>query len=211
MFEKYVVRLYMEITIFEKNMRIHEINTKLKDKKVGIAGCGGLGSNVAQMLVRSGIRKLVLADFDHVQESNLNRQFFFKDQIGQEKVMALRDNLLKIQPKLELECHVSRLNPGLIQRFYTDCDVLVEAFDVAESKAMLFETMSENLPDIPVIGVSGLAGMDNAEKMQIVRDGNLILIGDFANDVSDDLPPLAPKVTIAAALQANEVLRFLSK
>ena len=190
-------------------MRIQEIYEKLKDKKVGIAGCGGLGSNVAQMLVRSGIRKLVLADFDRVQESNLNRQFFFKDQIGKEKVTALRDNLLKIRSKLEIECHVSKLNPGLIQRFYADCDVLVEAFDIAESKAMLFETMSTNLPEIPVIGVSGLAGMDNAEKMQIVRDGNLILIGDFAEDVSDEVPPLAPKVTIAAGLQANEVLRVL--
>lgn len=190
-------------------MRIQELYEKLKDKKVGIAGCGGLGSNVAQMLVRSGIRKLVLADFDRVQESNLNRQFFFKDQIGQEKVMALRYNLLKIQPKLELECHISRLNPGLIQRFYANCDVLVEAFDVAENKAMLFETMSKNLPNTPVIGVSGLAGMDNAEKMQIVRDGNLILIGDFSDDVSDELPPLAPKVIIAAGLQVNEALKIL--
>jgi sulfur carrier protein ThiS adenylyltransferase len=60
-----------------------------------------------------------------------------------------------------------------------------------------------------VIGVSGLAGMDNAEKMQIVRDGNLILIGDFSDDVSDELPPLAPKVTIAAGLQANEALKIL--
>lgn len=190
-------------------MRIQELYEKLKDKKVGIAGCGGLGSNVAQMLVRSGIRKLVLVDFDRVQESNLNRQFFFKDQIGQEKVMALRDNLLKIQPKLEIESHVSRLNTGLIQRLFIDCDILIEAFDIAESKAMLFETMSENLPNIPVIGVSGLAGMDNAEKMQIVRDGNLILIGDFSDDVSDELPPLAPKVTIAAGLQANEALKIL--
>lgn len=190
-------------------MRIQELYEKLKDRKVGIAGCGGLGSNVAQMLVRSGIRKLVLVDFDRVQESNLNRQFFFKDQIGQEKVMALRDNLLKIQPKLEIESHVSRLNPGLIQRLFADCDILIEAFDVAESKAMLFETMSANLPNIPVIGVSGLAGMDNAEKMQIIRDGNLILIGDFTDDVSDELPPLAPKVTIAAGLQANEALRIL--
>ncbi|MBN2729155.1 MAG: sulfur carrier protein ThiS adenylyltransferase ThiF [Bacteroidales bacterium] len=190
-------------------MRIQELYEKLKDKKVGIAGCGGLGSNVAQMLVRSGIRKLVLVDFDRVQESNLNRQFFYKDQIGQEKVMALRDNLLKIQPKLEIESHVSRLNTGLIQRLFIDCDILIEAFDIAESKAMLFETMSENLPNIPVIGVSGLAGMDNAEKMQIIRDGNLILIGDFSDDVSDELPPLAPKVTIAAALQANEALKIL--
>lgn len=192
-------------------MHIHEINTKLKDKKVGIAGCGGLGSNVAQMLVRSGIRKLVLADFDRVQESNLNRQFFFTKQIGAEKVYALKDNLQLISPFVDIETHVARLTPGLIVRFYSDSDIVIEAFDDAKAKAMLYETMASELPEIQVIGVSGIAGIENANKMQIIKDGKLCIIGDFQEEVSDKNPPLAPKVTIAAALQANEALKILLK
>lgn len=190
-------------------MYIHKLYEKLKDKKVGIAGCGGLGSNCASILTRIGLQNFILVDFDHVQKSNLNRQFFFKDQIGLEKVYALKENLLRICPATNIETHIARLTPGLIVRFYSDSNIIIEAFDDAEAKAMLYETMASKLPTIPVIGVSGIAGIENANNMQIIKDGNLTMIGDFKDEVSDDTPPLAPKVSIAAALQANEALKIL--
>ncbi len=58
------------------------VHTKLKAATVGIAGLGGLGSSIAVALARVGVGKLIVADFDVVEPSNLNRQQYFVDQIG---------------------------------------------------------------------------------------------------------------------------------
>ena len=87
------------------------LNEKLVDTSVGIAGCGGLGSNIAWMLARSGIGKLVIADFDTVVMSNLSRQFFFVDDIGKNKVDALEQNLLKINSYIKLKSIILKLLP----------------------------------------------------------------------------------------------------
>lgn len=190
-------------------MTFPEIQHALQHKVVGIAGCGGLGSNCAAMLVRSGIHRLVIVDFDKVENSNLNRQFFFKHQIGLYKAEALRDNLLLIQPEARIESHVLRIDVSEAKRLFSGCDVVVEAFDQAESKQMLIETMLEAFPDKKVVCASGLAGLHHADSMKVLRHGNLIAVGDFMESVSDENPPMAPKVNIAAALQANEVLKCL--
>jgi len=190
-------------------MTFEEIRKKVSNYKVGIAGCGGLGSNCAAMLVRSGVTRLVIADFDVIQESNLNRQFFFHDQIDKPKADTLRKNLLKIAPDAEIEAHVVRLDPEKIVELFSSCDVIVEAFDLAENKQMLIETVLDRFPEKPLVCASGLGGLENADQMRVVRNGNLIVVGDFKDNVSDDNPPMAPKVTIAAALQANEVIKLL--
>ena len=110
----------------------------LESARVGIAGAGGLGSNVAMLLVRAGIRKFVIADFDEVNESNLNRQFFFRGQIGEKKVEALARNLRLVEQDLELELHDARLTGGNVDEVFAGCDVVVEAFDAAGSKTMRF-------------------------------------------------------------------------
>ena len=74
--------------------------TVLEKAKIGVAGLGGLGSNVLSHLVRAGIRRFVAADFDVVSASNLNRQFFFADQVGRKKTEALAENLRRIAPDL---------------------------------------------------------------------------------------------------------------
>ena len=103
-----------------------EIKRKISDKIIGIAGCGGLGSNCAVALVRTGIKHLVIADFDVIDESNLNRQYFFRDQIGEYKAEALRDNIHRIDESLSIETHVVNLEPESITTFFADCDVIVE-------------------------------------------------------------------------------------
>ena len=108
---------------------------------VGIAGAGGLGSNCAMHLVRSGVRRLVIADFDRVAESNLNRQFFFADQIGCRKVEALGRNLRRIVPELELELHDSAVTAENAAGRFGRCDIVVEAFDSSAAKQMLIRTM----------------------------------------------------------------------
>ena len=128
----------------------------LESARIGIAGAGGLGSNVAMHLVRAGVKRLVIADFDTVGESNLNRQFFFRDQLGRKKVEALAENLLRIEPALELDMRDVRLDPGNAGLTFSDCSAIVEALDSADAKSMFLGAV---LPSgTPVVAASGLAG-----------------------------------------------------
>ena len=127
----------------------NNINLYLSDRErtlleactVGIAGAGGLGSNCAAHLVRAGVRRLVIADFDVVMPGNLNRQFFFADQIGRKKINALRDNLLRIEPELELTLCDTKITPENAGSIFAGCGIVVEAFDHGREKMMLIETM----------------------------------------------------------------------
>jgi len=187
----------------------HNIREKLKDKVVGIAGCGGLGSNCAIALARVGVGKLVIADYDEVEIANLNRQYFFSDQVGKAKVLALRENINRIDPLIKVEMHEIQLNEGNIPLIYKDCDVIVEAFDRADLKQMIVETVVEKMPGYYLICGSGLAGWGANGTIGVTVSGNLYIIGDGTNEVSADYPPLAPRVGIVANMQANQVLEIL--
>ena len=190
-------------------MTTTEIRQKLSDKVVGIAGCGGLGSNCAIALARVGIGKLVLADFDRVEESNLNRQYFFHDQIGEYKAEALRDNILRIDENINVETHVVNLEPESVATFFADCDVIVEAFDTDAAKQMIIETVLAEMPEKYIVSGQGLAGYGNNESIRTERHDQLFIIGDRATGVSDEHPPLGPRVGVVANMQANLVLEIL--
>ncbi len=181
----------------------------LKVKCIGIAGCGGLGSNCAASLARVGIGKLIIADFDVIVESNLNRQYFFYDQIGQKKSYALRDNLSRINPAVVVEAHDIKLRPSDILNIFKDCDVIVEAFDLAEMKQMIIETVLSDMPEKPIVSGVGLAGWGDSNSIHVKQVGNLFICGDALKEVSDEMPPLAPRVCIVANMEANVVMEIL--
>lgn len=180
----------------------------LESARVGIAGAGGLGSNAAMLLVRAGLKRLAIADFDVVAESNLNRQFFFRRQIGERKTAALADNLRMIEPELSLELHDLRLTAENIREVFADCQIVVEAFDSAEAKSMLLDSL---LPTgRPVVSAIGLAGWGRSNDIRLRKVGrNLILVGDQTRDVRDGFAPVGVRVGIAAAMQANSVVSIL--
>jgi sulfur carrier protein ThiS adenylyltransferase len=187
-----------------------EISDRLKTKKVGIAGCGGLGSNAAVALARIGLKKIVLIDFDVIDESNLNRQYYFRDQVGMLKVNALRENLLRIHSDILIEIHSVKLEPENVVSLLEGCDLVIEAFDGAESKEMLVETMMDQLHRIPLIVGNGMAGYGRFEILQINQwSKNVYVCGDGLSEIADDLPPLAPRVGIVANMQANLALELL--
>jgi len=190
-------------------MNIEEIKSVLKKKTVGIAGAGGLGSNCAASLTRVGIGKLVIADYDCVDESNLNRQFYFYHQIGKKKVEALIENLLLINPELLVEAHDVVLEPDNIIPIFKDCDVIVEAFDKADQKKMLIECVTEYLPMLPVIIGLGMAGYGNSNNLKMEKYGKLYICGDRQSEITEFYPPLSPRVGIVAHIQANTVLEIL--
>ena len=185
-----------------------EEKDRLQNVKIGIGGAGGLGSNAAAHLVRAGIEHLVIADFDTVSEGNLNRQFFFRDQIGKFKTEALAENLWRINPYLHLELHQVRVTKENIHRLFDGCDLFLEAFDSVESK---FLFVHELLPlGRPVIASSGLAGWGNTNAMQVRKAGeNLYLTGDLKSGIGEELAPHSPRVGIAAAQEANVALALL--
>jgi sulfur carrier protein ThiS adenylyltransferase len=183
---------------------------RIQKTKVGIAGAGGLGSNCAVNLVRLGIKRLVMVDYDRVEASNLNRQFYFADQIGRLKVEALRDNLLRINPDLELTVIPAKIEKTNLGEFFTDCQVVIEAFDQAEYKQLLIEHWVGT--GALLVAASGLAGWENIDAV-VCRwiHSNFCLVGDLVSEVSDQYPPLAPRVNVAAAKEANAVLEWILK
>ena len=180
---------------------------KVQSVRIGIAGAGGLGSNCAFNLVRCGFRKFKIADFDSVEYSNLNRQFYFLDQVGRKKVEALKENLLRINPDAEIETFEGRIEKDNAQSVFDGCDILVEAFDKAEYKRMFVESMMGRVR--LVVSASGLAGVGNSDEIKVHRiKNNFVMIGDLKSD-SREKPPISPRVNVAAAKQADVILEYV--
>ena len=191
--------------IFARN--VPGLRDILVRKTVAVAGCGGLGSNAAIALVRAGIGKLIIADFDQVEASNLNRQYFFQQDIGKEKTAALAAHLLAINPHLELQTHFIEITPKNMGQLFKDADLLIEAFDKAESKAWLIEAWCTGFPRRPIVCASGLSGYGDTETLTVKRAGNIIMCGDGTTDMSMGL--VSARVAIAANMQANEAIGIL--
>lgn len=191
-------------------MRLREIESHLKKFRAGIAGAGGLGSNCAVALARSGIGAIVIADFDVVEPANLNRQYYFADQAGMLKTDALKENILRINPAVNIITHNLKLDESNISEIFAGCDIIVEAFDQNDMKEMLVRTVLSEMPDIPLIIGSGLAGYGNNDTIRSRKiDNTLYVCGDEATNADDDLPPMAPRVGIVANMQANTVIEIL--
>lgn len=190
-------------------MKFTEIQSALIGKTVGIAGCGGLGSNCAVALARVGIGKFIIADFDVIEESNLNRQYFFYDQIGKYKAPTLKGNLIRINPNVVVEDYVAKLSPKEIVGLYKDCDVIVEAFDKAEMKEMIVETVLSEFPQKQVVCGIGLAGWGGNDLIKTEQYRKLYIVGDRTSETSENDPPLAPRVGVVSNMMANVVLEIL--
>lgn len=193
-------------------MRFSEIKNHLSKFRVGIAGAGGLGSNCAMALARSGIGTLVIADFDVVETANLNRQYYFTGQVGMMKTDALKKNISQVNPETNVVVYYEKLDPSNIPLIFSGCDVIVEAFDTDEMKEMIIETVQKDMKGTPLVIGSGLAGWGKSEKLRCrIIDDTLYLCGDESTTANDELPPMAPRVAIVANMQANTVVEILMK
>ncbi|HNW39481.1 MAG TPA: sulfur carrier protein ThiS adenylyltransferase ThiF [Candidatus Omnitrophota bacterium] len=180
---------------------------KIQAARIGLAGAGGLGSNCALNLVRAGFRKLTIVDFDKVTPANLDRQFYFLDQVSMDKVKALEANLLRINPDIELSLINKKITKANVRDLFGECDVVVECLDRADYKSMLVEELL-GLGKFTV-AVSGVGGIGASDEIKIHRIKNkFVLVGDLKSDISNK-PALSPRVNIAAAKQADVVLDFV--
>jgi len=199
---------WMDALIARHGLDLHK---RFSSATVAVCGLGGLGSNIAVALARAGIGKLLLIDFDRVDITNLHRQQYKANQIGSYKADALAENLSEIAPYTKAETVVAKITTENFAALLKDADVVCEAFDNAEVKAMLVNGVLEQLPDCYLVAASGMAGIDtpNTIKTRKIMK-RFYLCGDEANDVADTIGLVAPRVMLCAAHQAHTVLRILA-
>lgn len=188
-----------------------DLQNKISSTTVGICGLGGLGSNIAIALARAGIGKLILIDFDKVDITNLHRQQYKASQVGMYKTEALRENLKEINPYLETEKQTVCVTEENAKELLKECDIICEAFDNAECKAMLTNFVLEEIPDKYLVAASGMAGMGSANSIHTRKvTKRFYLCGDEISDVKDGIGLVSSRVMLCAAHQAHMVLRLIA-
>ena len=188
-----------------------DLHKRFSSATVAICGLGGLGSHIAVALARTGVGKLILIDFDRVDITNLHRQQYKANQIGIYKADALMDNMLEIAPYTEIKTVKEKITEENLVEILKDADIVCEAFDNAESKAMLVNGVLEHLPHCYLVAASGMAGMDTPNTIRTRKImKRFYLCGDEVSDVEDTIGLVAPRVMLCAAHQAHTVLRLLA-
>jgi sulfur carrier protein ThiS adenylyltransferase len=186
------------------------VQEKIKGSKVGIMGLCGLGSVVAVALARVGVGTLLLADYDVVEPSNLNRQQYLIGQVGMKKTEAMKENLARINPYVRVEIFDGELSEANIPLVFKDVNVLSECFDRADMKAKALRAALQHLPGKGYVGASGMAGFGENNLIttkEIFPD--VYIVGDPEAGAQPGRGLMAPRVGIAASHQANQVLRIL--
>ena len=187
-----------------------ELNLALSKAVIGVAGLGGLGSNIALSLARVGVKKLVLADFDVVEPSNLNRQQYFVRHIGLKKIQALKELINDVNPFVEVETHDIFLDEKNVASVFGECEILCEAFDNVAGKAMILNEAGASLKDKKIIGASGMAGYFSSNLIKTIKSAkNVSLCGDLTNEAKIGQGLMAPRVAICANHEANLAIRLL--
>ena len=189
-----------------------KIQKNFESATVAVCGLGGLGSNIAFALARAGIGKLILIDFDSVDITNLHRQQYKASQIGMNKTQALKENLFEIAPYAAIETHSVRITENNAEVLLEKADVICEAFDDSECKAMLVNLVLERMPEKYLVAASGMAGFGSANTIQTRRiSKRFYLCGDGSSDVQSEGSLVASRVMLCAAHQAHTVLRILTE
>ncbi|WP_294486012.1 sulfur carrier protein ThiS adenylyltransferase ThiF [uncultured Ruminococcus sp.] len=188
-----------------------ELQKKLSEAKVAVCGLGGLGSNVSVHLARAGVGELMLFDMDKVDISNLHRQQYFPDQLGQPKAAALAQTLGRIAPYCKITAREVKLTEDNMAELLKGCHIVCECFDKAEQKAMLVNYVLENFPDKYMVAASGMAGISSANEICTKRiTERFYICGDGHTDVNEAGTLFASRVAVCAAHQANMVIRIIA-
>lgn len=187
------------------------LQARLSGASVAVCGLGGLGSHIAVSLARAGIGKLILIDFDRVELTNLHRQQYRAVQIGMPKAEALAENLKEIAPYLTVEAHNAKITKDNLAELLCGADIICEAFDRAEEKAMLTDGVFETMPGKYLVAASGMAGLGSANEIRTRKvAARFVLCGDESSDVADGMGLVASRVMLCAAHQAHAVIRILA-
>ena len=182
---------------------------KLERVRIGIAGLGGIGSHVAEALARAGVRHLTIADFDVVDQTNLNRQNYFADDIGRRKTDATEAILRRIDPDMDIRKSDTVVTPENVSEIFSGCSIVCEAFDRPENKTMLVESLIMSDPNVIVVSCSGMAGFGSSNSISTERRmSRLYVCGDGESDSSEGSGLVASRVMVCAGHVANMAVRL---
>ena len=183
---------------------------KLRNAEVAVAGLGGLGSHVSVFLARAGVGHLHLVDFDKVDMTNLNRQHYFISHLGMDKTEALKEQLFQINPWLDIKTSCERVTEENIPRLFQNADIICEAFDRPENKAMLVNSCLEFFPEKPLVCASGMAGFGRSNAIVTRQvEKNFYLCGDGVSGIEEGEGLTASRVALCAAHEANLILELI--
>lgn len=186
-----------------------EQRSLLQAARVAIFGLGGLGSNVAMWLARLGVGHLLLYDFDRVELSNLNRQYYFVEDVGEYKAVALLKHLRAVNPYGDYQSRVVRLTEDNLAELVDTAPIVCEALDKPEAKALLVNGVLESFPDKFLVAASGLAGFGTSDSMQVRQiTPHFYLCGDGSSSFLD-LPLCGARVGLCAAQEALTIARII--
>ena len=189
-----------------------ELQNKISSSTVAICGLGGLGSNIAILLARAGVGKLILIDFDRVDITNLHRQQYKASQIGMYKTEALNFILKEIAPYLETEIHTAYMNENNFPELLQNADIICEAFDSAEEKAKLVNFVLSKMQGKYIVAASGMAGLDSANSIKTRKVSKRFYIcGDEKSGITDEIGLVVSRVTVCASHQAHTVIRIIAE
>lgn len=122
----------------------------LREKKIAVIGCGGLGGHILDQLARIGIGALRVVDGDVFEPSNLNRQLLSgMPLLGVSKAKAASDHISRVNPDVSVEaveCYLTQENAALL---LSDCDIAFDALDNIRSRRILAAACEK--ADIPYI------------------------------------------------------------
>lgn len=187
-----------------------DVHKKVKNASVAVAGLGGLGSNIAVMLARTGVGRLLLVDFDIVEPSNLNRQSYYISHLGMLKTDAVKSQIEQINPFIHVETICVKVTEDNVKELFSDYDIICEAFDNPVSKAVIVNGIMENFPDKKIVSGSGMAGFESSNLIKTKNPfKNFYVCGDGVSEAKIGNGLMSPRVSVCAGHQANMILRLI--
>ena len=130
--------------------------------------------------------------------------------VGMYKTDALREQLLEINPYLDIRTDCVRVREENIKELFAEDDIICEAFDVPENKAMLVNGVLEQFSDKIIVSASGMAGYGDSNTIRTRKvAGRFYLCGDETSDSRTGMGLMAPRVSICAGHEANLIAQLL--
>ncbi len=181
---------------------------KLKQAKVFIAGCGGLGSPVAIYLAVVGVGTIRIVDYDKVELSNLNRQILhWESDIGRNKADSASVKLKVLNADIQIEAIDERIDEATASQLVGDCDLIVDAMDNMPTRYLLNRiAIDKNIPLFhgAVYGFEGRA-------MTIIPTKTSCLWCLYQGDIpsQERVPVIGVTPAVIGCIQATEAIKCI--
>ena len=215
--------LYWEMITRQKELINQKEQLKIKNSKITVIGCGGIGGACIEMLARIGAENLLIVDKDSFDVSNLNRQLMSTfNSIGKSKVLETKERLLSINPHLKVDAVEGELNQENVEELLKDSSLVIDALDNLISRIIVCRC-AYNL-NIPFIhgAVHGTMGQLTTFTKDTPQYEEIFKLPSFNQDLTDEIinqiqklnlnppPIIGPVPNIIGCLQSFEAVKILT-